>query len=482
MSPQRFDVLRLGLGLETDPWGEEPVTPPRAQRDAVFHDEARVRRLKSLGLTTPLHELEANKGQRCWEGHNLMELGLIGIDAIADRQQLEGGATPDEIKALLSEYGREQCPNTDATAVAAAVVDALVKPRVVRYGEYRVPGAHVEHEWTFALVREVDEGRGVHLRVTIATVNIEGDVLPAIRDARRHILERVQVESDTLEQLRHVAESVSDRAPIEALREVVNDCLRRHQRLHLHLQHAPEEFERLQVEQGFEFGRGVGMPDPEPELLAPVLRLTAADALGVLEVFEGALRPPRAPVSIDLEAFVGWLLRSKRAPPEQLGTEVLEMEFAPEPDPDRFEPGVRVAVETLLSEITTPVELSDLLAGARDQHGALAARLVAMRALAAFAPEEQPDSETLLVASVVGELVDREYAGDELGRRGGSTRSPPQHRINTAFVHEPVWISHVRTSELKVGFAIGNGATPRQRWQRDRQKRERPSRSQSSVG
>ncbi len=363
-----------------------------------------------------------------------MELGLIGIDAIADRQQLEGGATPDEIKALLVEYAREQCPGTDAAAVAAAVVDALVRPRVLRYGEYRVPGAHVEHEWTFALVREVDEGRGVHLRVTdpainllvggldiddlesvhaamemltakliergryddarkaaldaryrsnqyterlrqliadarnsIATVNIEADVLPAIRDARTHILERVRVESDTLEQLRHVAESVSDRAPIEALREVVSDCLLRHQRLHLHLHHAPEEFERLQVEQGFDFGRGVGMPDPEPELLAPVLGLTAADALGVLEVFEAALRPPRAPLSIDLEAFVGWLLRSKRTPPEQLGAEVQEMEFAPEPDPDRFEPGVRAAVETLLSEITTPVELSDLLAGARDQ-------------------------------------------------------------------------------------------------------------------
>lgn len=481
VSPQRFDVLRLGLGLEADPWGEESVTPPRAQRDAVFHDEARVRRLKSLGLTTPLHELEANKGQRGWEGHNLMELGLIGIDAIADRQQLEGGATPDEIKVLLVVYAREQCPGTDAAAVAAAVVDALVRPRVLRYGEYRVPGAHMEHEWTFALVREVDEGRGVHLRVTdpainllvggldiddlesvhaamemltakliergryddarkaaldaryrsiqyterlrqliadarnsIATVNIEADVLPAIRNARRHILERVRVESDTLEQLRHVAESVSDRAPIEALREVVNDCLLRHQQLHLHLQHAPEEFERLQVEQGFEFGRGVGMPDPEPELLAPVLGLTAADALGVLEVFEAALRPPRAPVSIDLEAFAGWLLRSKRTAPEQLGAEVAEMEFAPEPDPDRFEPGVRAAVEKLLSEITAPVELSDLLAGARDQHGGLAARLVAMRALAAFAPEEQPDSETLLIASVVGELVDCEYAGDEL--------------------------------------------------------------------
>src|SRR5207249_2333114 len=130
----RVDILRLGLGLDEDPWRNEPVTAP-PPRDVVFHDEARVRRLKSLGLTTPLHELEANKGQRGWDSHNLLELGLIGIDAIADRQELERGATPDEIKTLLARYAREQNPDSDSAAVAAAVLDALVKTRVLRYGE-----------------------------------------------------------------------------------------------------------------------------------------------------------------------------------------------------------------------------------------------------------------------------------------------------------------------------------------------------------
>jgi len=480
MNRQRFDILRLGLGLDDDPWRDEPAGVPRT-RDAVFHDEARVRRLKSLGLTTPLHELDANKGQRGWDAHNLLELGLIGIDAIADRQELEGGATPDDIKSLLARYAREQSDQTDAAAVAAAVLDALVKTRVVRYGEYRAPGSHVEHEWPFALVREVDEGRGVHLRATdpainllvgaldiddlesvhaaaetlvakliergrfedarraamdaryrsiqyterlrqliadarnsIATVDLQGEVLPAVKEAREHIRERVEAESATLEQLRAAGERVSDGAPVEALREVVNDCLRRHQRLHVHLQHAPEEFERLQVEQGFELGRGVGLPDPEPELLAPTLTLTAADALHVLEVFESALMPPCPPVALDLATFVAWLLRAKRTPPEPLGATVEEAEFAPDPDPDRFDPATRAAVEAILAGVREPTRLSALLDSARGGHSGLAARLLAMRGLAAFAPEEQPDSSSLLLADPAGVLDDADYTGDEL--------------------------------------------------------------------
>jgi hypothetical protein len=476
----RFDILRLGLGLDDDPWRDEPAGP-LPDRDIVFHDEARVRRLKSLGLTTPLHELEANKGQRGWESHNVLELGLIGIDAIADHQELEGGATPDDIKVLLASFAREQNPDTDSAAVAAAVLDALVKTRVLRYGEYRVPGAHVEHEWPFALVREVDEGRGVHLRATdpainllvgaldiddlesvhaaaetlvakliergkfddarraamdaryrsiqyterlreliadarnsIATVDLQGEVLPAIKDARRHIQERVDVEAATLEQLRAAADRISDGGPIEALRAVVSDCLRRHGRLHVHLQHAPEEFERLQVEQGFEVGHGIGLPDPEPELLAPTLALTAADAVRVLDVFEGALIPPRPPVALDLSAFIGWLLRAKRTLPEPLGAPIEDTEFAPEPDPDRFDPATRAAVEEVLAGIEEPVSLSGLLGATRDEHSALAARLLAMRGLAAFAPEEHPDGETMLVAGRAGTLDDVEYAGDEL--------------------------------------------------------------------
>jgi len=480
VNTKRFDILRLGLGLDEEPWAEEPAAPLR-ERDVVFHDEARVRRLKSLGLTTSLHDLEANKGQRGWEAHNLLELGLIGIDAIADRQELEGGATPDDIKALLAEYARTQNDQSDPTAVAAAVLDALVKVRVLRYGEYRSPGVHVEHEWPFALVREVDEGRGVHLRATdpainllvgaldiddlesvhaaaetlvakliergrfddarraamdaryrsiqyterlrqliadarnsIATVDLQGEVLPAIKDGREHIRERVEVESATLEQLRAAAERVTDGAAIESLRAVVNDCLRRHQRLHVHLQHAPEEFERLQVEQGFELGRGIGLPDPDPELLAPTLALTAADALQVLEVFESALIPPCPPVALDLASFVTWLLRAKRTPPERLGATVEETEFAPDPDPDRFDPETRAAVEAMLDAVDEPTTLSGLLEAARDEHSALAARLLAMRGLAAFAPEEQPDSDSLLLADPAGTLDDADYTGDEL--------------------------------------------------------------------
>lgn len=479
MSGRRFDILRLGLGLDDDPWADEPVAPPR-ERDAVFHDEARVRRLKSLGLTTPLHDLEANKGQRGWDAHNLLELGLIGIDAIADRQELERGATPDDIKALLADYARAQNDQSDAGAVAAAVLDALVKVRVLRYGEYR-PGAHVEHEWLFALVREVDEGRGVHLRATdpainllvgaldiddlesvhaaaetlvakliergrfddarraamdaryrsiqyterlrqliadarnsIATVDLQGEVLPAIKDGREHIRERVEVESATLEQLRAAAERVSDGAAIESLRTVVNDCLRRHQRLHVHLQHAPEEFERLQVEQGYEFGRGIGLPDPDPELLAPTLALTAADALAVLDAFESALIPPCPPVAVDLASFVSWLLRAKRTRLEPLGATVDETDFAPDPDPDRFDLETRAAVEAILGAVEEPTTLSELLAAARDGHSALAVRLLAMRGLAAFAPEEQPDSDSLLLADLAGTLHDTDYSGDEL--------------------------------------------------------------------
>lgn len=79
--------------MDEDPWREESVTPRRA-RDAVFHDEPRVRRLKSLGLTTPLHELEGNKGQRGWEAHNLLELGLSASTPSLTAKSLKAASRP----------------------------------------------------------------------------------------------------------------------------------------------------------------------------------------------------------------------------------------------------------------------------------------------------------------------------------------------------------------------------------------------------
>ena len=38
----RFDILRLGLDLDEDPWRDEPRTIP-SSREVVVHDEARVR-------------------------------------------------------------------------------------------------------------------------------------------------------------------------------------------------------------------------------------------------------------------------------------------------------------------------------------------------------------------------------------------------------------------------------------------------------
>jgi hypothetical protein len=64
----------------------------------------------------------------------------------------------------VARYAGEQSEDSDSAAIADAVLDALVRPREVRYGEYSEGGGHIEHEWPFALVREVDEGRGVHLR------------------------------------------------------------------------------------------------------------------------------------------------------------------------------------------------------------------------------------------------------------------------------------------------------------------------------
>jgi hypothetical protein len=483
---RKFDILRLGLGLdeaEETRWGDQ-LRESSQRRAAVGHDEARVRRLKSLGLTMPLHELEANKGQRGWDGYNLVELGLIAIDAIADRQELDAGATPDDIKELLVRYAEAQRQDGDGHAIAAAVLDALVEPRAVHYGDYGVEAQHTDQQWAFCLVREVDEGRGVHLRATdpainllvgaldiddlesvhaaaetlvskliergkfddarraavdarlrsiqyterlrqliadarnsIATVDLSGVVLPAISDARRHLLERVDVEAGTLEQLRAASERLaSSHAPVDALQRAVSDCLNRHQRLHRHLQHAPEEFERLQVEQAFELGRGIGLADPEPEVLTPTLRLTAAQAHAVLERFEAALMPPQPPVSVDLDGFARWLLRSKRPPAEQLGEALDEPEFAAEPDPNRFDARTRGYVDEVLELIESPVPLSELLTPARASHDESAARLLAMRALAAFAPEPHATAaeESLLLASPAGALRDATHAGDDL--------------------------------------------------------------------
>jgi hypothetical protein len=68
----------------------------------------------------------------------------------------------------------------------------------------------------------------------------------------------------------------------------------------------------------------------------------------------------------------------------------------------------------MLADVSSPTRLCDLLTIARDDHGQLAVRLMAMRGLAAFAPEEDLDNDSLLIAHSRGALDDLDYVGDDL--------------------------------------------------------------------
>jgi hypothetical protein len=190
--------------------------------------------------------------------------------------------------------------------------------------------------------------------------------------------------------------------------------------LHAQLMQATEVFLQEQQRQRFAKPASLAVIGLSRELLDPLLRLGAADALRVGNVFFRAAVGPRPPVLPDLARLLDDLLAPRREFAEEPAV-IPEVDLDPAPTDSRFGPSAVTAATRLLAATRErPCRLGDLLHAARmvtDAPSDEVENLVWLGALWAYAPE--PAEHTLTPVDVCStddgeELADARFGGADL--------------------------------------------------------------------
>lgn len=246
------------------------------------------------------------------------------------------------------------------------------------------------------------------------------DALALIADARVHLEDRIDTEGDLIRAVDERLDGASDEAgaQLAALRDVLDECLTRHLRLHRRLITANQVYLDEHDRQVFR-PRALGsLPDLEADILRPMLGLGGGVLAEHVDWLLARLQPPRCRPVLQLSALVTRLLAPRResgdaeidwipAELESLGAAMAH-----------FSDADHQSVEALLDEIDGEVSLSALLFEARRREMAASGlRLLVLSSLRAF----DPAGETPLRARRRGRpLDDREFVGDDLMiRRAG---------------------------------------------------------------
>jgi hypothetical protein len=167
-NPQDQRKVKVDIGR---PQGGKQVSD-NTSLGAAAADPARERRVKALGLTAPLHELEENKGLRGWQAYDCYDIALAAIDAVVDRMSFDSGIRRAELDTLVI----EQAARFDPTAVVAVhrdvavhVVETLIRPQ---QAAYVAASDQRRRRFDFRLLDEVDSGDGIYVRATNEAINV----------------------------------------------------------------------------------------------------------------------------------------------------------------------------------------------------------------------------------------------------------------------------------------------------------------------
>ena len=264
-------------------------------------------------------------------------------------------------------------------------------------------------------------------RRDIRQVDWHNEVPQMLAEALAHLSERLEVEHELI----RTTDDTLDRAdPTKAHRvaelvELLRDCRNRHWRLHNELIRARGVFLDEQQRQVFAPAVVLPLPDPEGELLMPLLAADRATAMEPLAAFFRAAVGAEPPAVMRLTTLLSSLLQPRREHgPDGLEVYDLELEQAPV-NLMRFSEEDRLTVQGLISRAaSTPLRLSRLLQSARE-HGPGVPDLIALVALRQFAPEagdkagDTPDDHDLAAAGLISiddgtPLADPGFGGADL--------------------------------------------------------------------
>lgn len=166
-------ALDMSVGV-----GEQKVAMSAAQAPAesplgpTAGEPARERRVKSLALTAPLHELEENKGLRGWAAYDCYDLALAAIDTVVDRMSFDSGIRRAELDSTVAEHAARFDPDSAPAIhrdVALHVIEALIRPQ---QAGYVAAADQRRRRFDFRLLDEVDAGDGIYVRATNEAINV----------------------------------------------------------------------------------------------------------------------------------------------------------------------------------------------------------------------------------------------------------------------------------------------------------------------
>ena len=250
------------------------------------------------------------------------------------------------------------------------------------------------------------------------------EVLPQLKHARTHLEERQAQDATLMDAVREhlpLTREAKARAALIQLKATLEDAATRHNRLHADVMQANERFRKAQ-ESAFRARRRAPVPDPEAQLLMPLLQAPLAVLAAQGEVIWAACAHTRVPKQIHLASlFEACLAAAPTALPAQ--DEAIEELLMPLPE--RFSAELIASTEHWLKSRVADGEswrISQTLALAEDEQWSDARRRCALHVtLRSFSPQ---DDRLGMTVQYIGTMQHALAAGDDLECQRDAERWP----------------------------------------------------------
>jgi hypothetical protein len=285
--------------------------------------------------------------------------------------------------------GALELPIEDAQAAAEAIVQSqLARGRL----DEALESAHRAHLQSIRYKAKLERVL-LDTRRDVTSLDWRVEVPRLLDEALAHVSSRLLVEQTivtTAAERLDVLEGGDPRGAIVArIGALARECMLLHTALQGPLMRVRNVFLDEQARQRYVAPPVTARPELLREVLEPVLAMTAADALPVVEAVQPMLYGAHPPAVLSLRLLVDWQLRRRRemAPSPN---EVADLDLAERAiDPTRFPEDIRAVVRELLAGLSAPCTLSALLEMLRAQ-GASPATIdaLALAAGEAFAEEQ----------------------------------------------------------------------------------------------
>jgi len=306
--------------------------------------------------------------------------------------------------------GALELPIEDAQAAAEAIVQSqLVRGRLDEALD-SAQGAHLQSiRYKAKLDRILRDTRR-----DVTSLDWHVEVPRLLDEALAHVSARLLVEQTIVntatERLDLLAEGDENGAIVARIAAIARECMLLHTALQGPLMRARNVFLDEQARQRFVAPPLAARPELARDVLEPVLAMSRADALPVVEAIQPVLYGAHPPRVLSLRVVVDWQLRPRReiAPSPHA---VAEPDLAERSlDPTRFPTELRTQITDLIGALTEPRTLSQLLETLRAQGAAEAT----LDALALTITEAFADEEGHSVSRVGSQFAAAGWFGDEL--------------------------------------------------------------------